>query len=88
MVYSFYVQAKNVIMLNYGKVMGFPVGTMVKNLPASARDMKMQSLIPGLGRSPGIGNGNLFQYSCLKNSVNRGAWQAIVHGVIKELDTS
>ena len=58
---------------------------MVKNLPANVGDV---GLIPGLGRSPGIGNGNLFQYSCLKNSVNRGAWQAIVHGVIKELDTS
>ena len=61
---------------------------MVKNPPASAGDARDVGLIPGLGRSPGIGNGNLFQYSCLKNSVNRGAWQAIVHGVIKELDTS
>ena len=83
MVYSFYVQAKNVIMLNYGKVMGFPVGTVVKNLPASARDMKMQSLIPGLGRSPGIGNCNPLQYSCLGNPMDRGAWPATVHGIAK-----
>ena len=39
--------------------------------------------IPGSGRSPGEGNGNHFQYSCLENSTNRGAWQATVHGVTK-----
>ena len=49
---------------------------MVKNPPASAGDA---SLIPGLGRSPGKGNGNPFQYSCLKNPMDRGAWQATVH---------
>ena len=42
--------------------------------------------IPGPGRSPGGGNGNLFQYSCLKNPLDRGAWHATVHRVIKELD--
>ena len=41
------------------------------------------SLIPGLGRSPGEGNGNPLQYSCLENSMDRGAWQAIVHGVAR-----
>ena len=40
-------------------------------------------LIPGSGRSPGEGNGNPFQYSCLENPMDRGAWQAIVHGVAK-----
>ena len=45
-----------------------------------ARDV---GLIPGLGRSPGVGNGNLFQYSCLKNLKDRGAWQATVHGLAK-----
>ena len=40
-------------------------------------------LIPGLGKSPGEGNGNPLQYSCLKNSMDRGAWRAIVHGVAK-----
>jgi len=40
-------------------------------------------MIPGSGRFPGIGNGNLLQYSCLENSVGRGAWQAIAHGVAK-----
>ena len=57
---------------------------MVKNLPANAGDV---GLIPGLGRSPGEGNGNSFQYSCLGNSIDRGVWQVIVHGVAKELDT-
>ena len=41
------------------------------------------SSIPGLGRSPGEGNGNPFQYSCLKNFMDRGAWQATIHGVTK-----
>jgi len=45
---------------------------VVKNVPASAGD---RSLIPGLGRSPGEGNGNPFQYSCLRNPMNRGAWE-------------
>ena len=56
---------------------------MVKNLAANARDA---GLIPGLGRSPGEGNGNLPQYSCLGNPMDRGAWQATVYGVTKELD--
>ena len=59
---------------------GFPDGTVVKNLPAIAGDA---GLIPGSGRSPGGGNGNTLWYSCLKNSTDREAWQAIVHGVTK-----
>ena len=58
---------------------------MVKNLPANAGDM---GLIPDLGRSPGEGNGNPLQYSCLGNPMDRGAWQATVHGVAKESDTT
>ena len=58
---------------------------MVKNPPANAGDM---SLIPGSGKSPGEGNGNLPQYSCLGNSMDGGAWRATGHGVAKELDTS
>ena len=58
---------------------------MVKNLPANAGDM---SLIPGSGRSPGEGNGNPPQYSCLRNPMDRGAWGATVHEVAKELDTT
>ena len=56
---------------------------MVKNPPASAGDPKDLSSIPGSGRSPGVGNGNPLQYSCLENAMDRGAWQAIVHGVAK-----
>ena len=55
----------------------------VKNLPANAGDIRDASLIPGLGRSPGEGNGNPLQYSCLENSMDRGAWQTTVHGVAK-----
>ena len=51
---------------------------MVKNLPANAGD---EGLIPGLGLSPGEGNGNQFQYSCPGNPMDREAWQAAVHGV-------
>ena len=54
---------------------------MINNLPANAGDARDESLIPGLGRSPGGENGNLLQYSCLENSMDRGAWQAIVYGV-------
>ena len=57
--------------------------TVVKNLPAKARDTGDVGLIPGLGRSPGVGNGNPLQYSCLENPMDREAWQAIVPGVIK-----
>ena len=63
--------------------MGFPGGSVVKNLSANAGDV---GLILGLGRSPGEGNGNPVQYSCLGNPMDRGAWQATVHGVVKELD--
>ena len=51
---------------------------LVKNPPSNAGDL---GLITGLGRSPGEGNGKALQYSCLENAMDRGAWQAIVHGV-------
>ena len=63
--------------------MGFPGSTVVKNLPASPGDAKDMGLISELGRSPGVGNGNPLQYSCLENSMDREAWQAIVHGLAK-----
>ena len=53
------------------------------NGKASACNVGDRGLIPGLGRSPGEGNGNPLQYSCLKNSMDRGAWWAIVRGVTK-----
>ena len=56
---------------------------LVKNLPAKAGDTRNTGLIPGSGRSPGEENGNPLQYSCLDNSMERGDWQAIVHGVTK-----
>ena len=59
---------------------------MVKNLPASAGDQRDSGLIPGWGRSPGGGNGNPLQCSCLENSPDRGAWQATVFGAAKRLD--
>ena len=57
---------------------GFPGGAVVKNLPANAGDARDTSSIPGSGRSPGGGNGNPLQYSCLKNSMDREAWWATV----------
>ena len=60
-----------------------PNGTVEKNLPVNARDARDGGLIPGSGRSPGVGNGNLLQYSCLESSMDRGTWQATVHGVTK-----
>ena len=53
---------------------------LVKNPPANAGDAGDNRLIPGWERSIGGGNGNLFQYSCLENSMDRGAWWATVHG--------
>ena len=58
---------------------------MVKNPPANAGAL---GLIPGSGRSPGGGNGNLLQYFCLENPMDRGAWRATVNGGAKESDTT
>ena len=58
---------------------------IVKNLATGAGDM---GLISGSGRFPGEGNGSLLQYSCLGNSMDRGAWQATVHGLAKDSDTT
>jgi len=59
---------------------GFWGGTVVKNLPANARDARYVGSVPGSGRSPGIGNGYPLQYSCLENFIDRGAWWATTHG--------
>ena len=61
--------------------MGFPGGTVVKNLSANAGDARDTGSIPGSGKSPAVGNGNPLQYSCLENSMDRGAWWATVHRV-------
>ena len=56
---------------------------VVKNPPANAGDIREVGSIPGLGRSPGGGNGNPLPYSCLGNPMDRGAWQAAAHRVTK-----
>ena len=60
-----------------------PVVLVVKNPPAIAGDIRDAGSIPGLGRFPGEGHGNLLQYSCLENPMGRGAWWATVPGVAK-----
>ena len=60
---------------------------MVKNLPDNAGATGDMSLIPRSGRSPEGGHGNPHQYACLENPMDRGAWWAVVHGVVKETDT-
>ena len=57
--------------------------TVVKNLSANAGGTREVGSAPGSGRCTGVGNGNSLQYSCLENSMDRGAWQATVHGVTK-----
>ena len=59
------------------------VAQLVKNLPAFAGDTGDVGLVPGLGRSPGGGHDNPFQYSCLESPMDRGAWWATVRGVTK-----
>ena len=70
------------------RILRTTVITLVVKIPtASADDLKDPGSILGSGRSPGEGNGNPLQYSCLENPMDRGAWQAIVHSVA-ELDTT
>ena len=59
---------------------GFPCSTVGKEFACNAGDL---GLIPGSGRAPGEGNGNVLQYSCLENSMDREAWWALVHGIRK-----
>ena len=68
------------VRLNFQKHMRFPGVSVVKNPPANAGEAHS---IPGRGRSPGEGNGNPLQYSCLGNPTDRGAWWATVYGAIK-----
>ena len=63
--------------------MGSPGGTAAKNLLANAEEERDMGSIPGFGRSSGVGNGNLPQYSWLENSMDRGVWQSTVHGMAK-----
>ena len=68
------------LFFGYAWSWAFPDGSVVKNLPVNSGDT---SLISGSGRSPGGENGNPLQHSCLENSMDRGAWQAVLHGVAK-----
>ena len=62
---------------------------IVKNSPANTGDIRDAGYSnPGLGRSPGGGHGSPLQYSCLENTMDRGAWWATVHGVTRESDTT
>ena len=63
--------------------LSFPGNAMVKNLPANVGNVRDMGLIPGSGRSPGVGNGNPLQYSCLENSMYRETRLVTVHGVTK-----
>ena len=82
LVRSFIVNGSTVGLLKLGCVQGF-LGGSVKNPPGSGGDTRETGSIPGSGRSPREGNGNPLQYSCLGNSMDRGAWWATVHGVAK-----
>ena len=66
-------------------IMGFPGGAGVKKLPANSGETRDMGSVPGSGRSPGGGNSNPLQYSCLENPMDIGTWWATVHGVAKEL---
>ena len=70
------------------RISSFPGGSVVKNLPANVGDTEDVGLIPALGRTPGVRNGNPLQYFCLENSMHNGAWQATVHGVEKQQGTT
>ena len=65
--------------------MYYPGGSAIKNLPANAGDA---GSVPGWGVSPGEGSGNSLQHSCLGNPMDGGAWQAEIHEVTKELDST
>ena len=67
---------------------GFPGGSMGRKSACNAGDIGDEGLIPGSGRYPGEGHGNPHQYSCLEKPMDRGAWQATVSRVAKELATS
>ena len=62
---------------------GFPGGASGKNLPANAGDIRDAGSVLGSGRSPGEGDGNPLQYSCLENPMDREAWWATVYGVVR-----
>ena len=82
--YFRYKVSKQRILLDFypslPKRWGFPIASLVKNMPANAEDT---GSIPGSGRSPGEGNGNPLQDSCVENPMDTGVWRATDHGVAK-----
>ena len=77
-------------LIRYGlmDMIGFPGGLVIKNPPANAGDTRDAGSIPGSRRSPGVGNSNPLQYSCLGSPMDRGTWWVTVDGVVKESDTA
>ena len=80
---SFLETHKNNFLVLVCVYVGFPGGSVVQNEPANAGNTGDTGSIPGLGRSPGGGNGNPLLYSCLENPMDKGAWRATVHGITK-----
>ena len=81
--YSFFFFFFNFIKGHQPVWAGSPGGVVIKNPPTNTRDIRDEDLISGLGRSPGMGNGNPLQYSCLENSMDGGDLRMTVHGVTK-----
>ena len=82
-IFSINVSSNKSLSFSKGKNLGFQGGSLVKNVPANAGNPRYVGLTPESGSYPVVGNGNPLQYSCLENSIKRGAWQATVHGVTK-----
>ena len=80
---SFLETHKNNFLVLACVYVGVPGGSVVQNEPANAGNTGDTGSIPGLGRSPGGGNGNPLLYSCLENPMDKGAWRATVHGITK-----
>ena len=76
-------QFQTLQLISFSDMQASQAALVIKNLPVSAGDVKGRDSIPGAGRFPGAGNGNPLQYSCLKNTMDREAWWATVHGVPK-----
>ena len=83
-----YLEVTELLCIVLHGAQGLSGGTVVKKQPANAGDTRDMGSIPGWRRSPRVGNGNPFQYACLEDSMNRGAWPFTVHGVKKELGTT
>ena len=81
--WTLYDSVKLEIIIALSIYQSFPVALEIKNLPANAGDIRDVGLTSGWRKSPGEGNGNPLQYSCLDNPMDRGVWRATVHGVTK-----